>query len=138
MVDLLLRNEQAGFRRGRSCADHIFTLRQIMEQSNEWNTTVYANFIDFPKAFDSIHRPAMWKIMAHYGILVPDKIISIIKMLYQDVQAIVICGTNLTDNFPLQTGVRQGCLLSPQLFVMCIDWVMKETAIQQQGIALDI
>ena len=125
MVDPLLRNEQAGFRRGRSCADHIFTLRQIMEQSNEWNATVYANFIDFAKAFDSIHRPAMWKIMEHYGI--PNKIISIIKMLYQDFQARVICGTNVTDSFPLQTGVRQGCLLSPLLFVLCIDWVMKKT-----------
>ena len=61
-----------------------------MEQSNEWNATLYANFIDFAKVFDSIHRPAMWKIMAHYGI--PDKSISIIKMLYQDFQARVICG----------------------------------------------
>ena len=61
MVNPLLRSEQAGFRRGRSCADHIVTLRQIMEQSNEWNATLYANFIDFAKVFDSIHRPAMWK-----------------------------------------------------------------------------
>ena len=49
-VDHLLRKEQAGFRKGRGCADHIFTLRQIMEQSNEWNSTIYANFIDFAKA----------------------------------------------------------------------------------------
>ena len=51
-----IRKEQAGFRKGRSCSDHIFTLRQILEQAKEWNSTVYANFIDFEKAFDSIHR----------------------------------------------------------------------------------
>ena len=54
VIDLHLRKEQAGFRKGKSYADHIFSLRQILEQSNEWNTTLYANFIDFAKAFDSL------------------------------------------------------------------------------------
>ena len=51
-----LRPQQAGFHPGRSCSDHIFTLRQILEQSKEWNTPLYINFIDLEKAFDSIHR----------------------------------------------------------------------------------
>ena len=54
-LDPLLRKEQAGFRKGKSCGDHIFTLRQTLEQCQEWNTPFYANFIDFEKAFDSIH-----------------------------------------------------------------------------------
>ena len=52
-VEPLLRKEQAAFRKGRGCADQIFTLRQIVEQVNEWSSTVYANFIDFTEAFDS-------------------------------------------------------------------------------------
>ena len=124
-VELLLRKEQAGFRKGRSCADHIFTLRQILEQSNEWNTTIYANFIDFAKAFDSINRTALWRILRHYGI--PDKICSIIKMLYRDFSAKVICGPSLTEEFTITTGVKQGCLLSPRLFSLCIDWLMNKT-----------
>ena len=77
-VDPLLRKKQAGFRKGRGCADQIFTLRQIVEQSNEWSSTVYANFIDFTKAFNSVDRPTLWRILGHYGIL--DKLVSIIKM----------------------------------------------------------
>ena len=48
-VNKLLREEQAGFRAGRSCADQIATLRIINEQSIEWNSPLYVNFIDFKK-----------------------------------------------------------------------------------------
>ena len=60
-IDPLMRKEQAGFRKGISCRDHniICTLRQIIEQCQEWNTSVYANFIDFEKAFDSILRHSL-------------------------------------------------------------------------------
>ena len=58
-VDEYTRQEQAGFRPGRSCSDHIFTLRQILAQSKELNAPLYANFIDFEKAFDSIHRDSL-------------------------------------------------------------------------------
>ena len=121
----VLRQEQAGFLPGRSCPEHIFTLRQIFEQCNEWNTELYANFIDFEKAFDSIHRESLWKILRHYGI--PKKIVDIIKMLYSDFSAKVICGNELTDTFKVNTGVKQGCVLSPFLFLLGIDWIMKRT-----------
>ena len=120
-----LRKQQAGFRKGRSCTDHIFTLRQIFEQCQEWNASLYANFIDFEKAFDSVHRPALWNILRHYGV--PAKIVNIIKLLYTDFHARVICGNKLTDNLKIETGVKQGCILSPFLFCLAIDWIMKES-----------
>ena len=55
-VDTKLRNQQAGFRRNRSCADQIASLRIIMEQSLEWNSPLYISFIDYEKAFDSVDR----------------------------------------------------------------------------------
>lgn len=55
--------EQAGFHKGRTCNDHIFILRQIFEQAKEWNSSVYANFINLEKAFDSIHRETSWRIL---------------------------------------------------------------------------
>ena len=53
-VDGSLRDHQAGFRQARSCADQIATLRIIVEQSIEWNSSLYINFVDYQKAFDSL------------------------------------------------------------------------------------
>ena len=122
--EYIRQEEQAGFRPGRLCSDHIFTLRQILEQSKEWNAPLYANFIDFEKAFDSIHRDSLWKILRHYGI--PSKLVNVIKMLYSDFRSQVICHTALTDAFSVTTGVKQGCILSYFLFILGIDWVLKQ------------
>jgi hypothetical protein len=59
-IEMRLRKEQAGFRRHRSCVDLINTLRIILEQSTEWQNTLYLTFISFEKAFDSINRKVMW------------------------------------------------------------------------------
>ena len=58
-VDHVLREEQAGFRPGRSCIDQIFALRNILEQSNEWQSPLIINFIDFQKASDSVDRNSL-------------------------------------------------------------------------------
>ena len=124
-MDSLLRDEQAGFRAGRSCTDQITTLRIIIEQSLEWNSALYLTFIDYTKAFDSLDRPTLWKLMRHYGI--PDKITNIIKNSYEGMSCRVVHGGQLTDTFQVKTGVRQGCLLSPFLFLLAIDWIMKSS-----------
>ena len=66
-INDIIRKVQAGFRPGVGCIYHIFTLRNIIEQSIEWNSRVHINFIDFEKAFDSIHRESLWKILKAYG-----------------------------------------------------------------------
>ena len=63
----------------RSCVDQITTLRLIVEQSLEWNSSFYINFIDYEKAFDSVDRDMLWKIMRHYGI--PEKIVNLVRSL---------------------------------------------------------
>ena len=62
-VDKKLRKEQADFRKDKSCTDHIATLRIIVEQCFEWQSSLYINFVDFEKAFDSIDRTALWKLL---------------------------------------------------------------------------
>ena len=122
-TDKQLRDNQAGFRKYRSCTDQVATLRLIVEQSLEWNSPLLVNFIDYEKAFDSIDRQTLWKIMRHYGI--PQKIVSLIEEMYKDTTCRVLHEGQLTDSFNINTGVRQGCLLSPFLFILAIDWIMK-------------
>ena len=122
-VDLTLRDNQAGFRKNRSCADQIASLRIIIEQSLEWNSPLYINFIDFEKAFDSVDRHTLWRLMKHYGI--PEKIISIVQSIYQGMFCRVVHSGQISESFEVKTGVRQGCLLSPFLFPLVIDWIMK-------------
>lgn len=124
-VDSLLRKEQAGFRRGRGTVDQIFILRNILEQVNEWNATLYIHFVDFEKAFDSIHRDSQWIIMQQYGI--PHKLIRMVQALYDGFQCAVIDENETTEWFPVMTGVKQGCCMSGFLFLLAIDWVMRKT-----------
>lgn len=73
VIEDSLNNEQAGFRAGRSCADHINTLRIIIEQSVEYKSPLYLLFIDFEKAFDKLNRIYIWRSLRRRGV--PNKII---------------------------------------------------------------
>ena len=115
-IDVNLRQEQAGFRTGKGCMDQIFSLRNIIAQSTEWNAPLCIGFIDFKKAFDSIHHETLWKILRHYGL--PQKIVGLISVLMDSTQ---------TDYFPVKSGVRQGCILSPILFNITLDYIMRQT-----------
>ena len=119
VVDPKLRDQQAGFRRNRSCADQIASLRIILEQSLEWNSPLYINFIDYEKAFDSVDRETMWKLLRHYGVT--KKIISLIRCTFQDMSCKITHTGQLSESFEVKTGVRQGCLLSPFLFLLVIN-----------------
>ena len=89
--------------------------------------------MDFKKAFDSIHRESVWKIEKIYGI--PEKYINIFKNLYLNSSCCVRTNSGHTDYFNIMTGVRQGCIISPLLFLLTIDFVMRQaTSDLQHGI----
>ena len=124
-VDHVLRKEQAGFRKNKSTVDQIFILRNIIEQVNEWQATFYAHFVDFEKAFDSVHREGLWRIMKAYGI--PDKLITMVKIMYDDFECSVLDEGEQTRWFKITTGVKQGCVMSGVLFLLTVDWTMRRT-----------
>ena len=109
-VDQRIREEQAGFKARRGCSDQIFALRNIFEQCIEWNAPLFVNLVDFRKACDSIHRDTLWTVMRHYGL--PQKIVSPIKLFYERFECGVILKDGVSDFFEVQTGVRQGYMLS--------------------------
>ena len=134
--DHRLRKEQAGFGTGRGTVEQIFILRNILEQVNEWNATMYFHYVDFEKAFDSVHRDSLWKIMRAYGI--PGKLIGMAKALYDGFTCAVIDEGEITERFPVVTGAKQGCCMSGFLFLLVIDWVMRKTVDgQRTGIRWD-
>ncbi|CAE1318542.1 unnamed protein product [Acanthosepion pharaonis] len=78
--DRRTRPNQAGFRRGRGCIDHIFSLRRILEQRWAYHQSTVVCFIDFTAAFDSVDRRSLWDIMRHDGF--PSKLLNLIKVYY--------------------------------------------------------
>lgn len=126
-AETILRKEQAGFRPNRSCSDHTTTLRILIEQSLEYNSSLYLLFVDFERAFDTVSRDAIWASLYCKGF--PEKIINIIRELYNNAACSVRYNGNESLPFTTNAGVRQGCTLSPTLFLILLDGVMEQTNI---------
>ena len=117
------RLEQAGFTAGRSTTVHIFAIRQIIEKSKECNSSTYIAFIDFKAAFDSVSRDSLWKILQIYGV--PQELSARVRQLYTDTHTAVSLASSLSDEFTIETGVKQGCVIAPDLFNCVIDHLMR-------------
>ena len=98
-IDPHLRDHQTGLRKNRSYADQIVTLRIILEQSLQWNSSLYVNIIHHEKAFNSVDRECLWKLLRHYGI--PEKTTSIIQNSYEGLTSSVMHNGQLLDAFPV-------------------------------------
>jgi hypothetical protein len=91
----------------------------------KYKRQVAINFVDFKKAFDSVHRESLWRILQLYGI--PQRFIAIFKNLYLNSSCAIKTDTGTTKFFNILTGVRQGCILSPFLFLIVIDFVLAKS-----------
>ena len=116
--------EQAGFRKGYSTIDNIFTLHGIIERYLGRKKKVYAAFIDYHKAFDSISRDALFSILKNKGI--NGKVLEILKSMYLSVRSCVRCPDGNTEYFECPSGLKQGCKCSPILFSYVVGEVAKE------------
>ena len=119
-ADSLLRENQCGFRKGRGCADQLFTLRILMEKAREFRQPLYVCFIDLRKAYNSVNRESLWILLQDCYNL-PPKLLSILRALYSDSKAIVRSYGLTSEEFSVTCGVRQGCVLAPTLFNLFFD-----------------
>ena len=122
-VERILRNNQNDFRPGRSCSQHILALRRLIEGIKSRKIPAVMTFIDFKKAFDSVHRGKMFKILKAYGI--PKDIVSLIELMYKQTLAKVVSPDGETDLFEIFAGVLQGDTLAPYIFAIIIDYCMR-------------
>lgn len=97
------------------------TRRIIVEQSIEWNSSLYVNFVDYEKAFDSLDRESLWELMRHYA---PEKFVTLIRTTHEGMACKVRHAAKVSAGFEVLTGIRQGCLLSP--FLLAIDSITRK------------
>ena len=124
VIDIRLRVNQNGFRPKRSTVAQILTLRRIIEGGKANNIEAVMTFIDFKKAFDSIHRGKMMRILKAYGI--PPNLLQAIEMMYTNTKAKVFSPDGETELFDITTGVLQGDTLAPFLFIIVLDYAMSK------------
>ncbi|XP_073989088.1 uncharacterized protein [Rhodnius prolixus] len=122
-VDHLLGEDQCGFRSNRSTQDLIFTLRQIMEKNIEYDKEVHLCFIDLCKAFDRVPRSMIWEILAKRNV--NKALIERIKSFYRNCRNYVRTSNLSSEVFTTTAGVRQGDSLSPLLFIIFMDDILK-------------
>lgn len=126
---ITLSDEQQGFRVGRSCTDAIFIVRQITEKALEFNKPAFLCFIDLEKAFDSLQLNTILKILTKNNV--PDGLIALILDIYSDNTVRIKVNDHLTNAIGVNKGVRQGDSLSPLLFIMVMEEIIKETKTQK-------
>src|SRR6188508_2060418 len=120
-IEKLLRPNQNGFHQGRSTLEPILAIRRLIEAlSAKRDTSLCAVFVDFTKAFDSIHRERMFSILEMYGI--PPQIVNAIRCIYTDSKSFVSTPDGDTESFSINTGVLQGDTLAPFLFIITLDY----------------
>ena len=129
IIEPQLGEWQHGFRRNRGTTDMIFSIRQLMEKAWEYNQKLYMIFIDLQKAFDSVPRKRLWNCLLEYGI--NGQLLKAIKSTYSPCVSKVNTDYRNDKWFEITSGVKQGSILSPLLFITYMDKIMKRVNIHQ-------
>ena len=128
-VNCELPDVQAGFRKGRGTRDQMANICWIMEKASEFQKNIYFCFIDYAKASDCVDHNKLWKILKEMGI--PDHLICLLRNLYAGQEATVRTGHGTTDWFHIGKGVHQGCILSPCLFNLYAEYIMRNAGLDE-------
>ena len=117
---------QKGFRPSSGTTDALYSMRRLIELSRDYSAPLHAAFVDFRKAFDSVNRRTLWRLLQARGV--SPKLVSLIEDLYSGCEACTSANGHTSAWFPMSTGVRQGCPMSPTLFNVFMDFMARLVA----------
>ena len=132
-MDQELPDVQAGFRKGRGTRDQIAIICWIIEKTRKFQKNIYFCFIDYIKVVD---HDKLWKILKEMGI--SDHLTCLLRNLYAGQEAAVRTGHVTTDWFQIGKGVRQGCILSPCLFNLYAEYIMRNAGLEEAQAGIKI
>ena len=127
---------QPSFRKGGGTRGQIANICWIIKKAREFQKNIYFYFIDYAKAFDCMDHNKLWKILKEMGI--PDHLSCLLRNLYAYQEATVRTGHGTTDWFQIGKGVRQGCILSPCLFNLYAEYVMRNSGLEEAQAGIKI
>ena len=135
-VNRELPDVQAAFRKGRGTIEKIANICWIIEKAREFQKNIYFCFIDYAKAFDCLDHNKLWKILKEMGI--PDPLTCLLRNLYAGQEATVKTGHGTTDWFQIGKGIYQGCILSPCLFNLYAEYIMRNPGLEEAQAGIKI
>ena len=106
------------------------------KKQEEFQENIYFCFIDCAKAFDYVDHNKLWKI--HQAMGIPDQMTCLLRNLYAGQEATVRTGYGTTDWFQTGKGLRQGCILSPCLFNLYADYIMRNAGLEEAQAGIKI
>src|SRR3569623_2028265 len=124
--------EQGGFRPNRSTTDHVFVLSEVMRARKARGLDAHIAFLDIRKAYDTVSHECLWKRLLDIGV--NGKMWRVIRNIYEIVESTVIVGEELTEWFALNLGVKQGCTLSPFLFLIFVEGLSQQLRKSKVGL----
>ena len=131
-----LPDAQAGFRKGRRTRDQIANTHWIIKKEREFQKNIYFCFIDCAKAFDCVDHNKLWKILQEMGI--PDHLTCPLRNLYAGQEATVRTGHGTADWFQIGKGVCQDYILSPCLFNLYAEYIMRNAGLEEAQAGIKI
>ena len=108
----------------------------IIKKAREFQKSIYFCIINYAKAFDCVDHNKLWKILQEMGI--PDHLTCFLRNLYAGQEATVSIGHGTTDWFQIGNGVRQGCILSPYLFNLYTEYIMRNAGLDEAQAGIKI
>ena len=135
-LDPILRRNQNGFRKGRSTTPQILASKRIIEELKISKQKASLVFVDFSKAFDSVNRKAVLQILLNYGIL--EETVQAIAIMYNNPSSYVQSMDGPTKEFFTTAGILQAVTLAPYLFVIVVDYILRQSVRTMKEKGIDI